>query len=134
MKKLVNVAKKNDAITRPAKQEVIDKLQEKMGFALSDDYIEYLRNFGVISHGPHETYGLGVSDGSHLHVLTAYNDLSSDPSYPKGAVPLLEVGDGHYYLYNNKTGKVLLWATPNGGVVKEVGSDLESFLVKHVFL
>lgn len=133
MNELAEMVKSKGALTRPAKQNLIDALQNELGFALSSEYLEYLRDFGVISYGAHETFGLGVPESSHLHVLTVYGDLSGDDSYPKGSVPLLEVGDGRYYLYNNETGKVVLWATPNGGVVKEIGPNLQSFFIDYIF-
>jgi hypothetical protein len=36
-------------------------------------------------------------------------------------------------LYDNQSHKVLVWATPNGGVVRVVEEGLEAFLIKHVF-
>lgn len=133
MKNLKELVIKNEALILPAKQENIDALQQELGFLLSDDYCEYLSEFGVISHGAFETYGLGVKDSSHLHALNIYKDLSADKSYPSNTVPILEVGDGQYYLYDNITEKVLLWATPNGGVVSTIEQSLESFITTKIF-
>ncbi|WP_454864332.1 hypothetical protein [Pseudomonas rhizophila] len=81
----------------------------------------------------YETYGLGVPDDYYLNVFAAFSDLSRDPNYPKNTVPLLDIGDGQYYLYDNQSQKVLVWATPNGGIVRVVEDGLETFLIKHVF-
>jgi len=121
------------AITRPATQESIDALQASLGFALSKDYCEYLTRFGIIAHEAYETYGLGVPDNSHLNVLRMFKDLSADPSYPANVVPVLELGDGQYYLYDNCSKQVFIWATPNGGVVRELSENLEQFLINHIF-
>lgn len=133
MKTLEHQVLEHQAITRPADPASIDALQANLGFPLSSDYREYLSRFGVIAHGAYETYGLGVPDDYFLHVLNAYKDLSSDVSYPAAAVPLLELGDGQYYLYDNRNQHVVLWATPNGGVVRTLDENLESFLLKHIF-
>jgi hypothetical protein len=132
MKTLEHLVLEHQAITRPADPASIDALQANLGFPLSRDYREYLTRFGVIAHGAYETYGLGVPDDYFLHVLNAYKDLSSDASYPATAVPLLELGDGQYYLYDNSSQHVVLWATPNGGVIRTL-DDLETFLLKHIF-
>lgn len=130
---LKNHVQENDAITRPAEQSSIDTLQSNLGFFLSDEYKEYLKVFGVITHGAYETYGLGVPDDYFQNVYVAYKDLSSDTNYPNNALPLLELGDGHYYLYDNKKKCVLLWAMPRGGIVRYIDGNLESFLIQHIF-
>lgn len=121
------------AMIKPASSTDVDGLQEALGFTLSAEYKEYLQQFGVIVFDAYETYGLGVSDDYFLHVLNAYKDLSRDANYLDQAVPLLEVGDGHYYLYNNATESVFLWATPNGGFIRTVSEDLETFLLERIF-
>lgn len=133
MKKLEKQVQKQQAMTMPAKQALIDALQSNLGFPLSSEYQDFLSCFGVIAHGAYETYGLGVPDDYFLNVLNAYKDLSADISYPDTAVPLLELGDGQYYLYRNQDQKVLLWATPNGGLARVLNEDLETFLLKHIF-
>lgn len=124
---------RHDANTRPADADSIASLQATLDFALAPDYVAYLSGFGVIVYGSNETYGLGVPDGYYLNVLTAYQELRADPHYPAHALPLLDIGDGHYYLYDNLQQKPLRWAMPNGGVVAVVDEPLESFLMREIF-
>ena len=133
MKTLEKEVLAQHAITRPAEPASIKELQASLGFPLSVEYQEYLSRFGIIAHDAYETYGLGVPDDYFLHVLNAYKDLSSDPTYPSNALPLLELGDGQYYLYDNRSQQVVLWATPNGGVVRTLDQGLEDFLVQQIF-
>lgn len=133
MKTLEQRVQEQQVITRPADPASIDALQVNLGFTLSAEYREYLSRFGVIAHDAYETYGLGVPDDYYLNVLHAYKDLAADASYPANAVPLLELGDGQYYLYNNYTQQIVLWATPNGGVVQVLDESLETFLSDHIF-
>ncbi len=133
MNQLNNLTKRFGAKTRPATTDAIRTLEEKLGFALAPDYIDFLSCFGVIVHGSTETYGLGVPETYYLHVLKSYEDLSRDPKYPPQNVPLIDIGDGHYYLYDNAKQHAVLWATPNGGVVKTIDGDLESVLCYAVF-
>nr|WP_019367517.1 SMI1/KNR4 family protein [Pseudomonas luteola] len=133
MKTLEKLVLEQQAITRPASPANIEALEATLGFPLSHEYREYLLRFGIIAHDAYETYGLGVPDDYFLNVLTAYKDLSSDTRYPANSVPLLELGDGQYYLYDNHHQRVLLWATPNGGVVRTLQLSLEDFLKTHLF-
>lgn len=133
MNQLKNLAERFGARTRPAAADAIRALEAKLGFALAPDYIEFLSSFGVIVHGSIETYGLGVPETYYLHLLNSYADLSRDPRYPPQAVPLFEVGDGRYYLYDNAKQQAVLWATPNGGIVKTIDGGLESFLCREIF-
>ena len=133
MKKLEQLVDLHQANTRPVETASIQNLERKLGFALSDEYKRYLSTFGVIVFDAYETYGLGVPDDYYLNVFAAFLDLGGDPNYPKNTVPLLEIGDGQYYLYDNQARKVLVWATPNGGIVRMLEDGLETFLIKHVF-
>ena len=133
MKKLEQLVDLHKANTRPVDTASIQNLELKLGFALSDEYQRYLSTFGVIVFDAYDTYGLGVPDDYYLNVIAAFSDLGRDPTYPKNTVPLLEIGDGQYYLYDNQARKVLVWATPNGGIVRVLEDGLEDFLIKHVF-
>ena len=133
MKKLEQLVDLHQANTRPVDTASIQNLEQKLGFALSDEYKRYLSTFGVIVFDAYETYGLGVPDDYYLNVIAAFSDLGRDPTYPKNTVPLLEIGDGQYYLYDNQARKILVWATPNGGIVRVLDDGLEAFLIKHVF-
>ena len=133
MKKLEQLVDLHQANTRPVDNASIQNLEQKLGFALSDEYKRYLSTFGVIVFDAYDTYGLGVPDDYYLNVIAAFSDLGRDPTYPKNTVPLLEIGDGQYYLYDNQARKVLVWATPNGGIVRVLEDGLEDFLIKHVF-
>lgn len=133
MNTLTEKVKENQAITRPASPCSIVALQAALGFSLSEEYQAFLSSFGVIVHGGSETYGLGVPDDYYLHVLNGYKDLVDDPSYPPNSLPLLALGDGRYYLYDNQSQEILLWATPNGGIVRRLTDSLESFLTKQIF-
>lgn len=133
MEKLKALVQQHRARTKPATADSIEKLQQALQLELAPDYAAYLSSFGVIVHGTTETYGLGVPDDYFLNVGASYADLSRDPAYPRHAVPLLDVGDGRYYLYDNGTREILLWATPNGGIVKVLDEGLETFLIRQLF-
>lgn len=133
MQNVKQLVERHQANTRPADPASIRALEEKLPFPLSGEYRSFLSEFGVIVFGAYETYGLGVPESHYLNVLNAYTDLSSDASYPANALPLLEVGDGQYFLYDNKAHRIVLWATPNGGIVRVLDESLETFLSQKIF-
>ncbi len=133
MKKLMELVVSKGAKIQPASSKDVNSLEENLGFVLSDEYKDFLSTFGIIVYKSNEVYGLGVPDDYYLNVKNKYDDLRQDAAYPKGAVPLLEVGDGQYYLYDNKTYTILLWATPHGGIVRTIGEGLEDFLIRILF-
>ena len=133
MLELKKLTDQNNALTRPATEDDINALEVDLGFSLPPEYKSYLSTFGLISFGAEETYGLGVSNRSHLHLMNIYKDLSSDKNYPPYNIPILELGDGNYYLYDTKKNAINLWATPNGGIVNTINQNLESFLAKQIF-
>ncbi|CAB3786208.1 SMI1/KNR4 family protein [Paraburkholderia fynbosensis] len=133
MRNVKQLVERHQANTRPADPASIQALEQKLPFSLSSEYKSFLSDFGVIVFGAYETYGLGVPADHYLNVLNAYNDLSRDASYPANAAPLLEIGDGQYYLYDNKAQRIVLWATPNGGVVRVLDEGLEAFLSQKIF-
>lgn len=133
MRNLEELVNNHKARTSPVDYDAINALVTKIGFTLSDEYKDFLNTFGVIVYNSNEVYGLGVPGDYYLNVFNKYLDLSRDASYPQDSVPLIDVGDGQYYLYNNNTQKVQLWATPHGGTVRILDDSLESFLIRLLF-
>ena len=133
MEQLTALVERHGAKTRPAGADSIAALEAKLGFALASDYKDFLASFGVIVHGSEETYGLGVPDDYYLNVGNMHAELRRDPTYPPHAVPVLDGGDGRYYLYDNAARNIILWATPNGGIVQKFAETLEAFLVRQIF-
>lgn len=133
MNQLKELVEHHQAKTRPASMDSVRALEAALGWQLSPEYISFLTTFGVIVHGGTEIYGLGIPDDYYLNVRSSHADLSRDPTYPRNALPLLDAGDGHYYLYDNLAHNVVMWATPNGGAVQVLQDDLQTFLIRHIF-
>ncbi|WP_308923812.1 SMI1/KNR4 family protein [Janthinobacterium sp. J1-1] len=133
MNELKELVERHRAKNRPATMDGVRALEAALGWKLSPEYILFLTTFGVIVFGGIEIYGLGVPDDYYLNVRNSHADLSRDPTYPRNAVPLLDAGDGHYYLYDNLAQTVVMWATPNGGIVQVLKNDLQAFLIGQIF-
>lgn len=132
MKQLKQQLAEHDANTRPVTQQEIDAAQHALGITFSEEYQTYLTRFGVIACGSTEIYGLGVPVTSPLNIQRAVVTLSAGKDYPPQAVPLCEIGDGYYSLYDNQQGKILTWSMIVG-VVESREESLEGFLLRTIF-
>lgn len=132
MKQLEQQIMAHDANTRPATQQEIQAAKQALQMDFSTEYQTYLAQFGVIGWGPTEIYGLGVPVSSHLNIQRVVAALRQGKDYPPQAVPLCDVGDGYYSLYDNQQGKILAWSMIVG-VVETKEESLERFLLRTVF-
>ena len=132
MNKLAAKIDTNQADTLPATMSQIEQAEAQLDMVFSSEYKVYLQSFGVISYESQETFGLGVKDGSYLNIVTALKDFRDIPGFPKALIPLAEIGDGHYYMYDNNRGKVVSIALPDLGI-KDINDDLQGFLLDLMF-
>lgn len=133
MKKLIEKLKKTAALTLPVNETIIIQAENDLDITFSTEYKDYLLSFGVISFKAVETYGLGVKETSQLSLYRVLPEMREEKDFPSYAVPLCEIGDGHCYLYDNKTKAILVWASPNAGIVEEINISLEDFLISLFF-
>ncbi|MBA0217823.1 SMI1/KNR4 family protein [Pectobacterium brasiliense] len=132
MKQVEQQVAAHNAITRPASEQEIAAAEQTLQIAFSPEYRAYLALFGLIASGATELYGLGIPVTSHLNILSAIVPLREGKNYPLQAVPLCEIGDGYYYLYDNQARQILTWSMVSG--VQECSNEsLETFLLKTVF-
>lgn len=132
MNKLLKVIGDNQADTRRATKEQIAQAELDLGLTFTQEYYSYLLNIGVISFGPVETYGLGVPDNSFLNIVNALCDLRAINNFPLSMIPIADIGDGHYYMYDNRTQNIVIVSLPDVGI-KIICSDLENFLIGLIF-
>ena len=132
MKKLAQQVAAQGADIRPAKEDEITTAEQALQMQFSPEYKAYLSEFGLIALGATEINGLGVPVTSHLNILSAIQPLRDGKDYPEHAVPLCDIGDGYYYLYDNQQRKILTWSMISG-VVETSNESLEGFLLRTVF-
>lgn len=132
MKKLKQQVEAHDADTRPATQQEIQAAQQALRIDFSAEYQTYLSQFGVIAWEATEICGLGVPATSPLNIQRAVATLRKGKDYPSQAVPLCEVGDGYYSLYDNQQGNIMTWSIITG-VVDISDESLEGFLLRTIF-
>ena len=133
MNKLIEKLKNTDALIRPVTEETINQAEKALNISFSNEYKSYLSTCGVISLESTEIYGLGVKNTSYLSLYKILPEMRDEANFPASSVPISDIGDGHFYLYDNHAKTVLIWASPNGGVVKEIKSNLEEFLISLLF-
>lgn len=132
MNNLLALVEANQADIIPASEEQIAHAESALGLKFTDEYRSYLRQFGVISFGSNETYGLGVKEASFLNIVSALTDFRVIGGFPSSLIPISDIGDGHYYMYDNSTQNVVAVSMPGIGI-KQVSSNLEDFLIKLIF-
>lgn len=132
MNKLLKLIAENQADTLPATEKQITKAESDLGLTFTDEYRSYLKKVGVISFGSVETYGLGIPDTSFLNIVNALSDFKAFNNFPTSLIPLADIGDGHYYMYDNNTQNIVIVSLPGVGI-KKVCSELETFLIDLIF-
>lgn len=134
MQTLLTKLNNNHAITKPATVENVTAAENALSLKFSLEYKEFLTQIGTVSFEDKEIFGLGIPENVYLNIVKATKDLREfDNSFPMNAVPLFDIGDGHYYLYDNHAEMIVLWATPNGGIQKTIAKSLENFLLELLF-
>ena len=131
LKRLAAAVKDLEINARPVSTGEVEAFAKQAGVTLAPDYVEYLTQYGVISYGSLETYGLGVPETSHLNLITATKSLTSVKPLPPDCVPLNDIMDGYYYLYDNKHRVVVEWSAITGKV-KPTSGTLDSFLAERI--
>ncbi len=132
MNKLLKLIADTQADTLPATEEQITQAELDLGLTFTKEYRSYLLNIGVMSFGPVETYGLGVPETSFLNIKTALGELRAINNFPLSMIPIADIGDGHYYMYDNSTQNIVIISLPGVGI-KIICSDLETFLIDLIF-
>ena len=107
--------------------EQIQAAEKNLPFKFDSEYLDYIKTCGQLEYEYLEFYGLGVSATSHVNVERAYTELSVSKTYPDNSIPVLDLGDGHYALYNVATKEVLEWCFD--GIVGVLAKGLESYLI-----
>ena len=113
-------------------EEQITQAELDLGLTFTKEYRSYLLNIGVMSFGPVETYGLGVPETSFLNIKTALGELRAINNFPLSMIPIADIGDGYYYMYDNSTQNIVIISLPGVGI-KIICSDLETFLIDLIF-
>lgn len=107
--------------------EQIQAAEQDLLFKFDSAYLDYLKICGQLEYEYLEFYGLGVSATSHVNVERAYTELSASKTYPNNSIPVLDLGDGHYALYNVATKEVVEWCFD--GIVGVLAKGLENYLI-----
>ena len=132
MKQLKTFIEQHDVITCPVDAATINAAEKALHSTFTPDYKAWLENVGFLSYEATEVCGLGVKETAWLNILRSTAELRQQhPDFPACAVPLMDAEDGHYYLYDNTTGKIVRWS-PLSGVLETVSDSLKSFVLKQI--
>ncbi|ASY79506.1 hypothetical protein BJK05_05615 [Pectobacterium polaris] len=132
MKQLKTFIEQHDVTTRPVDAATINAAEQALHITFTPDYKGWLENVGILSYEATEVFGLGVKETAWLNILRSTVELRQQhPTFPASAVPLMDAEDGHYYLYDNATSKIVRWS-PLSGVREALNVSLETFVLQQI--
>lgn len=132
MNKLTEFTHNHDVLIRPATLTEVTEAEKALNITFSAEYKEWLLHFGVLSYLSHEIFGLGVKETSWLNILRSTPELRQEnANFPASAVPLMDAGDGQFYLYNNALEAIIIWSSL-AGKVGEINGSLEAFILQQL--
>ncbi|MCW9699522.1 MULTISPECIES: SMI1/KNR4 family protein [unclassified Avibacterium] len=130
MKELANKFVAKGAIIRPANENEILSAERQLGIKFSSEYRDFLSSFGILSYNSDEIYGLGVSTDYYLNILNLLKEFKEyNVNIPNNHIPLLDIGDGQYYIYDNNDGKIYVWSASSNSIIKNKQNSLTEFLL-----
>ena len=116
----------------PVDDAEIKAAEAALGYSLPEGVRTYVQRYGTLSYGSVEFYGLGVRPTSHLHLVQRTLALRSEAGFPKDAVLLEDLGDGHYAVCT-LDGSVLNWASPSPiGEPKSVAASAQTYMLQRL--
>lgn len=105
-------------------QDEVHNAENKLNFHFSDEYKNYLSNYGAISFGAHEITGLGV--GGYLNVVTATEkERSLGEKFPKDCILIENNGIDGLLTIMDVNGIVYSF---DGTTKKKIASSFSEFL------
>lgn len=132
MNKLVDFIEKNDQVLikkNAVSDADLSAAEKALGFNFDSVYKEYLLNFGKVSYESMELYGLGVSDKSHLNVVNANKNMTSQyGNWPSNAVVLEDIAEDNYIVYVMNEG-VFQFAPIE---CKKISNSLEEYIMMRI--
>lgn len=92
--------------------EQITEAENALGFSFSEDYVEYLKEYGLLSYGVHEL--TGICKSSRLNVVDATKREKADNSNIVDDMYLLEmIGVENLTIWQNSNGEIFEVAYKN---------------------
>lgn len=112
--------------TTGASKELIAEAERQLNLSFSEDYKEYLLNFGAISFGSTELTGLNI-DGYANVVSVTLKEAQRNKSFPKGSIVLENTGIEGLLVLQNSDGEVYEWQNGKKGTrFQDLNMYLES--------
>ena len=116
----------------PLEKKEIEKAEAKLGHSLPEELREYLQRYGALSFRSVEFFGLGMKPSSHLHLVQRTLEFRQEDGFPRAAVLLEAIGDGHYAVCHTD-GLVMEWGFPTY-IAKgnQLASSPEEYMTKRL--
>lgn len=116
----------------PLEEQEIEEAESKLGHRLPEELRAYLQRYGALSFGSVEFYGLGMKPSSHLHLVQRTLEFREEDGFPRDAVLLEAIGDGHYAVCR-ADGLVVEWSFPTYiAEGKQLASSPEEYMIERL--
>lgn len=104
-------------------QEIIDA-EKKLGMRFSDDFRNYLMEYGVVSFKNHELMGLGGDDYLNV-VLETLNERINDDKFPFNCYIVENLGIDGIFILQDEEGKIYEYS---GNSIKKIFDCLKEYI------
>lgn len=134
MDKLLEKLNEASAFIKPATESQIKEAEKILNLQFSSEYTLFLSLIGSISYDGEEIYGLGTPVDYYLNLLNIVPYLREiNKNLPLHIVPINNIGDGCYYVYDNNSKDIYIWTISDDELLEKVDSTLENILMKILF-
>jgi len=119
-KKLYSIGEVNETVIKEAERE--------LGFNFPSEIKNFIKNYGSISIGDIEIFGLGVKENSHLNIVNRTKEILSQNDLKEGNLVIEDLGDGHYAIYNENG----VYEYAENTIIDKIESSLEEYLYNRI--
>jgi hypothetical protein len=109
-------------------ENVVKEAEKKLGFNFPTEIRSFIKEYGSISIGNIEIFGLGVKENSHLNIVNRSKEILSKDYLQEGYLVIEDLGDGHYAIYN-KSG---VYKYAENKIIDKIESSLEEYLYNSI--
>jgi hypothetical protein len=122
---------KNELLsTGPVNQGDIEAAERALGGGIAPGLKRFVQQYGAVSFGCVEVFGLGIEESSHLHLVVRTQELRQHEGFPRGCVAIECLGDSRFAVCDPRD-HVFEWAFPSYiGEPRFLSPDVEAYLLK----
>lgn len=115
----------------PASLETVQAAQKKLGCVFGAMLKNYLTEFGYLSFGYFEMYGINERQKLNSDMVKSTEMLHEAFSVTRGKVAIENLGDGYYILCDNQDMVYEFIPDENSQALNPLGKNLLTYIIQH---